>query len=80
VLGAGEALSMEEAVHAYTWCGAYSTFAEGVRGTLEPGMDADIAILSRDIFAGTVEALKEAEADITLRGGVVIHDRHGEFG
>lgn len=79
VLGACEALSIEQAVHAYSWAGAYSTFAEGVRGTLEPGMDADIAVLSRDIFAGPLEALKDTRADITLRGGLALHDRHGEL-
>lgn len=80
VLGACEALSIEQAVHAYSWAGAYSTFAEGVRGRLEPGMDADIAVLSRDIFAASPEALKDTRADITLRGGLPIHDRHGELG
>ena len=79
ILGAAEALTIEEAVHAYTWAGAYSTFAEGTRGTLEPGMDADIAVLSRDIFDGPAEALKTTQADITLRGGVPIHDRHAEL-
>ncbi len=79
VLGAAEAVTIEEAVHAYTFNAAYSTFAETTRGTLEPGMDADIAILSRDIFAGPAEALCDTRADITLRGGVVLHDRHGEL-
>ena len=73
VLGAGETLTIEQAVHAYTWCGAYSSFAEGTRGTLEPGMDADIAVLSRDIFDGPPEALLETRCDITLRGGLAIH-------
>ena len=79
ILGAEQRLSIEEAVHCYTWCGAYSTFAEHTRGTLEPGMDADIAVLSQDIFACAPEALPITRADITLRGGVPIHDRHGEF-
>ncbi len=73
VLGEGETLTIEQAVHAYTWCGAYSTFAEGTRGTLEPGMDADIAVLSRDIFDGPPETLRETRCDLTLRGGIAIH-------
>ena len=73
VLGEGETLTIQQAVHAYTWCGAYSSFAEGVRGTLEPGMDADIAVLSRDIFDGPQELLRETRCDLTLRGGTVIH-------
>ncbi len=79
VLGAEERLSIQEALHCYTWCGAYSSFAEGQRGTLEPGMDADIAILSRDITALAPEEYLGVACDATLRGGIAIHDRHGEF-
>ena len=76
VLGAGEALTAEEAVHCYTWCGAYSQFAEDRRGTLEVGMLADVAVLSRDVFAISPEEVLTTEADLTLRGGAVIFDRH----
>ncbi len=79
VMGAGEALTVEQAVHCQTWCGAYTQFAEDRRGTLEPGMMADIAVLSRDIFSSSPEQiLHETRADLTLRGGTVIFDRHGE--
>jgi predicted amidohydrolase YtcJ len=78
VLGPEEALTMEEAVHCYTWCGAFSQFAEGERGTLEPGQQADIAVLSRDIFAEEPEALFSTQVDMTFRGGRAIFDRHGE--
>ncbi|SFK67060.1 amidohydrolase [Falsiroseomonas stagni] len=79
VMGAGEALTVEQAVHCQTWCGAYTQFAEDRRGTLEPGMMADIAVLSRDIFSSSPEQiLHDTRADLTLRGGTVIFDRHGE--
>ena len=74
-----ERLSIQEALHCYTWCGAYTSFAEGQRGTLEPGMDADIAILSQDITALSPEAYRDMRCDVTLRGGIAIHDRHHEF-
>ena len=79
VIGPDQCLSMEEAVHCYTWCGAYSQFAESSRGTLEPGQLADIAVLSTDIFAQEAESVREAQADLTLRGGLVLFDRHGEL-
>jgi hypothetical protein len=80
VMGASEALTVEEAVHCQTWCGAYTQFAEDRRGTIEPGMRADIAVLSRDIFASSPEdILHDTRADLTLRDGVPIFDRHGEF-
>lgn len=79
VLGAEERLSIQEALHCYTWCGAYSSFAEGARGTLEPGMDADIAILSQDVTALAPEEYLGVRCDVTLRGGIAIHDRHDEL-
>ncbi len=81
LLGPEETLGLEEALHCYTWCGAYSQFAEDRRGTLTPGMDADIAVLSEDLFALETEALAERVrgigCDLTLVGDAVMHDRHG---
>ncbi len=80
VMGPEEALTVEQAVHCQSWCGAYTQFAEDRRGTLEPGMLADIAILSRDIFAAMPdEILHGTHADVTLRGGLPIYDRLGEL-
>jgi predicted amidohydrolase YtcJ len=80
VMGPEEALTAEQAVHCQTWCGAHTQFAEDRRGTLEPGMLADIAVLSRDIFAAEPEEiLRDTRADLTLRGGVPIFDRHAEL-
>ena len=77
VLGADQCISLAEAVHAYTWAGAYSQFAEADSGRLVPGQIADIAVLSRDIFAGDVDALLETATDMTLLGGRVVFDRYG---
>jgi predicted amidohydrolase YtcJ len=77
VLGPDQAIGVAEAMHAYTWAGAYTQFAEGSRGRLVPGQLADIAVLSRDIFALDPEELIGVKTDITLRGGEVVFDRHG---
>ena len=79
VMGPEEALTVAEAIHCYTWCGAYTQFAEDRRGTLEPGMQADIAVLSADIFDIAPEAILTTQADITLRDGLPIFDRDGEM-
>lgn len=78
VLGPDETLTMEQALHAYTYAGAYSQFAETTRGTLAPGMLADIAVISADLFALSPDDVLTARADLTIRGGAVIFDRHGE--
>ncbi len=79
VLGPEERLTAEEAVHCYTWCGAYTQFAEDRRGTLDVGMQADIAVLSADVFSIEPDAILKTQADITLRDGLPIFDRQGEM-
>lgn len=80
VIGGAERLSMAEAVHAYTLLGAYTQFAEDRLGRLVPGQLADIAVLSRDIFAIPVEAVEnDVRCDLTLLGGEIVFDRHGQL-
>lgn len=79
VLGADQKLSMEEAVHAYTYYGAYTQFAEEKVGRLIAGQYADIAVLSHDIFSvdpAVVE--KDTRCDLTILNGEVVFDRLGQ--
>ena len=41
-------------------------------------MQADIAVLSADVFAIEPEAMLKTRADLTFRDGNAIFDRHGE--
>jgi predicted amidohydrolase YtcJ len=79
VLGEAERLTLAEALHCYSWCGAYTQFAEDRRGNLAIGMQADVAILSRDIFTLDAEEILSVQVDATLRDGAPIFDRHGAF-
>ena len=63
--------SREYLVRAYTWGSAYAELAETQKGSLAPGMLADIAVLSQDIFTVPVEALPRTESVLTLVGGRV---------
>lgn len=80
VLGGQERLEVGEALHAMTANGAYVSFCERDKGTLDPGMLADIAVLSRDVFTCDPEAIRhDTRCELTLRGGVASYDRHGEL-
>ena len=48
---------------------------ETQKGTLAPGMLADLAILSQDIFTAPPDALPATFSVLTLVGGTVVHDR-----
>ena len=66
--------SREFLVRAYTWGSAYAELAENQKGSLAPGMLADIAVLSQDIFRVPVEVLARTESMLTLVGGRVAWD------
>ena len=70
----GEALTREQAVTAYTRGSAYAAFAERERGTLAPGMLADIAVLSQDVFTAPPNALPATTSVVTIVGGRILHD------
>lgn len=70
----GEALTREQAVSAYTRGSAYAEFAEHEKGTLAPGMLADLAVLSQDIFAVAPEKLPATSSLLTLVGGRIVYN------
>ena len=72
-----EAISVEEAVHAYTRGSAYAAFEERIKGALAPGMLADFVVLGRDMFAEDRDGIGETPVEATIVGGVVAHDLVG---
>jgi predicted amidohydrolase YtcJ len=70
----GEALTREQAVSAYTQGAAFAEFREREKGTLAPGMAADLAVLSQDIFQVPAQALPATTSVLTIVGGRVVHD------
>jgi hypothetical protein len=69
-----EAVSIEDAVIAYTNGSAYAEFEEKNKGTIAPGMLADIAVLSQDIFAIQADLLPATKSVLTLVGGEIVYD------
>ena len=70
----GDALTLEQALRAYTWGSAYAERMEHEKGILAPGMLADLAVLSQDIFSLPPAALPRTTSVLTLVGGRVVHD------
>nr|WP_287587396.1 amidohydrolase [Candidatus Borrarchaeum sp.] len=64
-------ITLEEAVKCYTLNGAYASFEEKIKGSIEPGKLADIAILSEDLTAIDAERIKDVKADLTMVGGKI---------
>jgi predicted amidohydrolase YtcJ len=68
-------ISVAEAVHAYTAAAAYASGEEHLKGSIEVGKLADLAVLSEDIFSIEPERIQEAKVDMTIFDGRVIYDR-----
>jgi len=68
-------ISVAEAVHAYTVGSAYASLEDGVKGSIEPGKLADLAVLSDDIFHINPVEIENAKVNITIFDGKVIFER-----
>ncbi len=80
VFGEGERLTIEEAIRAYTIGGAYLTFEENDKGSIEAGKLADLIVLSEDPLTIDPERLLGIEVDMTIVGGRVEYQRDSESG
>jgi len=70
-----ETLSRRRALKSYTVNNAYAAFEEDTKGTLAPGMLADVTVLSQNILTGPPEKIREATVDYTIMGGEIAYTR-----
>ena len=72
-MGTEQRVSREEAIRMYTVNGAYLTFEEGLKGSIEPGKLADLIILDRDILTCPEDEIKETKVLATYLGGELVY-------
>jgi predicted amidohydrolase YtcJ len=70
----GEALSRADALRCATANGAYLTFDEDKKGSLEAGKLADVAVLSADPLATEESSIAEIRSLMTMVGGRMVHE------
>ena len=75
VWGADEAVTMPEAIRAYTRNAAYLTFDEQLKGTLEVGKLADMIVLAEDLLTINPSRILGVTVDMTIVGGKVVYER-----
>jgi hypothetical protein len=73
--GPEQRVSAEEAIRVYTLGGAYTTFEEESKGSIEEGKLADFVVLEEDPTRVAAERIREIEVMSTYIGGEEIYSR-----
>lgn len=76
----GERLALKSAINAWTSGAAWASFDEHRKGMLQPGMLADMVVLSRDIFKANQEQLASTDVVATIFDGRVVYRREMRSG
>jgi len=69
VWGPNQRITLEEAIRCGTIHGAYASFEENLKGSIEPGKLADLIVLGRDPFRENPLSLESIPIERTLVGG-----------
>ena len=72
-----ERVALKAAIDAYTSSAAWASFDEQRKGTLAPGMLADLVVLSEDIFEAPPARLAATRVAVTVFDGKIVYRRDG---
>jgi predicted amidohydrolase YtcJ len=74
-LSSEQAISPEQALRMYTLAGAYASFEEKLKGSIEVGKLADMVLLGADPTGVAPEQIKDIQVEKTILGGEVVWER-----
>lgn len=72
-LGANQSIRVMEAIKLYTWNGAYASFEEEIKGSIEVGKLADLVILNDSILSVDPNQIKDLKVETTIIDGEIIY-------
>jgi len=70
-----EKISVEEAIKCYTLNGAYASFEEKIKGSIEVEKLADFVVLSDDILTIDPVKIKDVKVEMTVFDGEIVYER-----
>jgi predicted amidohydrolase YtcJ len=74
VWGANQRITVEEAIRCSTVNGAYATFEEGIKGTLDPGQLADLVVWDQDLMTIDPMSFTSVKPERTMIGGRWVYE------
>ena len=70
-----ERISIEDAIRAYTYNTAYANFEEGIKGSIEVGKLADLAVLSKNLLKVQPKDFLTTDVLYTIVNGKIVFSR-----
>jgi len=71
-----QSMTRKQALQAYTLDGAYGSFEEGIKGSIEVGKLADFTVFSQDLVTVPEEEILDTQIEYTIIGGVIEYKRN----
>jgi hypothetical protein len=75
VLNPEQRINRQEALRMWTVSGAYGTFDEAKKGSIEPTKLADFAVIDKDYLECPEDEIKDIDVLLTVVDGRVVYDR-----
>ncbi|WHZ00003.1 amidohydrolase [Peribacillus simplex] len=75
VVGGKQRIGVLEAIKLFTWNGAYASFEENIKGSIEIGKLADLVVLNGAILDVPTDHIKDMQVDYTIIGGKVVFQK-----
>lgn len=73
--GIYQRVNVLEAIKAYTYMGAYASFDEKQKGSIEVGKLADLVVLDQSILSVDRENIKDLTVELTMIDGEIVYEK-----
>ncbi|VEF47314.1 amidohydrolase 3 [Bacillus freudenreichii] len=76
--GANQCIEVMDAIRSYTYNGAYASFDEDIKGSIEVGKFADMVVLDRSILQAEKEHIINLKVELTMVDGEVLYRKEAK--
>jgi predicted amidohydrolase YtcJ len=77
VVGDRQRIGVMEAIRLFTVNGAYASFEEDIKGSIEAGKLADLVVLNGRILDAAPERIKDLHVELTMIDGEIVYQKQG---
>lgn len=73
-VGSSQKVSLLQAIRMFTWNGAYASFEENIKGSIETGKLADLVVLTGSLLTSNPEEILKMKPVLTMIDGEIVYE------